>query len=59
MEPLFLDIKVSDPKRFGVVEIDKDNNPLSINEKPQYPKSNYAVTGLYIYDKEVVDISKV
>ncbi|WP_234123154.1 glucose-1-phosphate thymidylyltransferase RfbA [Clostridium hydrogenum] len=49
---------VSNPKAFGVVEFDKDNNVISIEEKPENPKSNYAVPGLYFYDNEVVNISK-
>lgn len=49
---------VSDPERYGVVEFDKKNNVLSIEEKPQQPKSNYAVPGLYFYDNAVVDIAK-
>lgn len=44
---------VNDPKRFGIVEFDSKNNVLSIEEKPENPKSNYAVTGLYFYPKEV------
>ncbi len=49
---------VSDPERYGVVEFDKNRVAISIEEKPQQPKSNYAVPGLYFYDNEVVNISK-
>lgn len=50
---------VSEPHRFGVVEFDNYGNVLSVEEKPQHPKSNYAVTGLYFYDNNVVDYSKM
>lgn len=49
---------VSDPKRYGVVEFDNDMNAISIEEKPQNPKSNYAVPGLYFYDNDVIEIAK-
>lgn len=49
---------VSDPERYGVVAFDKDLNAISIEEKPQVPKSNYAVPGLYFYDNSVVAIAK-
>jgi glucose-1-phosphate thymidylyltransferase len=50
--------QVHDPERYGVVEFDKGNKVLSIEEKPAHPKSNYAVPGLYFYDNDVVAISK-
>ena len=49
---------VQDPERYGVAEFDKENKVLSLEEKPKNPKSNYAVTGLYFYDKDVVTMAK-
>lgn len=50
--------RVNNPQDYGVIEFDKSNNVLSIEEKPKQPKSNYAIPGLYIFDSEVVEISK-
>jgi glucose-1-phosphate thymidylyltransferase len=49
---------VQDPERYGVVEFDSQRNAVSIEEKPKFPKSRYAVTGLYFYDNQVVDFSR-
>lgn len=49
---------VSDPQRYGVVEFDKDNKAISIEEKPKLPKSNFAVPGLYFYDNSVVEVAR-
>ena len=50
--------KVKDPERYGVVEFDKAGKAISVEEKPKQPKSNYAITGLYFYDKDVVSIAQ-
>ncbi len=50
--------EVSDPKRFGVVEFDTDRKVISIEEKPKQPKSNYALVGLYVFDRTVVEIAR-
>ena len=49
---------VDDPERFGIVEFDKDGKAVSIEEKPEHPKSNYCVTGLYFYDNNVIEYAK-
>ena len=50
--------EVKNPKRYGVVDFDNEGNAISIEEKPQYPKSNYAVVGLYFYPNSVVKVAK-
>ena len=49
---------VNDPKRFGIVEFDENGKVISVEEKPQHPKSNYCITGLYFYDNRVVEMAK-
>jgi len=49
---------VNDPERYGVVEFDKDGNAISIEEKPEFPRSNYAVSGLYFYPNDVIEVAK-
>jgi glucose-1-phosphate thymidylyltransferase len=56
-EPTVFGYRVSDPERYGVVSFDKDGNAETLEEKPQNPKSNYAVVGLYFYPNDVVDIA--
>ncbi|MGY8900594.1 MAG: glucose-1-phosphate thymidylyltransferase RfbA [Flavobacteriales bacterium] len=51
--------RVKDPQRFGIVELDESGDIISLEEKPRKPKSNYAITGLYFYDNDVIDISKM
>lgn len=53
---LFIFKKIDDPERFGVAELNGDNNIKKIEEKPRNPKSNYAVTGLYLYDKNIFQV---
>tara|TARA_B100000401_G_scaffold406964_1_gene322844 strand:- start:29 stop:892 length:864 start_codon:yes stop_codon:yes gene_type:complete len=50
--------QVRDPKRYGIVEFDKNNKPINLIEKPEHPKSNYAITGLYFYDNQVIEMAK-
>ncbi len=50
--------KVTDPQRYGIVEFDENGKAISVEEKPSVPKSNYAIPGLYVYDNNVIDISK-
>jgi len=50
--------RVTDPERYGVVELDNNNRPISIEEKPKIPKSNFAIPGLYFYDNSVIEIAK-
>ena len=56
--PTIFGYKVNDPKRFGVVAFDGDHKVISIDEKPEMPKSNFAVTGLYVYPNDVIQIAK-
>ena len=56
--PTVFGYNVADPQRYGIVELDNDKNAVSIEEKPKIPKSNYAITGLYVFDKNASDIAK-
>ena len=56
--PTIFGYNVQDPERYGIVQVDNDNNVLSIEEKPKSPNSNYAITGLYIFDKNAPEIAK-
>ena len=56
--PTIFGYNVQDPERYGIVQVDKNNNVLSIEEKPKSPNSNYAITGLYIFDKNAPKIAK-
>ena len=56
--PTIFGYNVQDPKRYGIVQVDSNNNILTIEEKPESPKSNYAITGLYIFDKNAPEIAK-
>src|SRR6185436_6304355 len=49
--------RVHDPERYGVVEFDRNGRPIGLEEKPTHPKSHFAVTGLYFYDNQVMDIA--
>lgn len=58
VRPRYLDIMLNDPERFGIVEFDENGKVLSVEEKPQNPKSNYAITGLYFYPAGMVEKAK-
>src|SRR5574344_2843916 len=51
--------QVKDPERFGIMELDENNNIISVEEKPEFPKSNFAITGLYFYPKNIVEKAKL